>query len=166
LIIRKANIEDAAAISSLILNTAENQLRHEFSDEGWRLFERLLSRKTQASLIDNKKFNYFLAISQSLNSDEQLLGVLAIKDKNHLFHFFVKPECQSQGVGHKLWQTFLQVFNSENYSSQQFKEITVNSSDFALSFYQKLGFVMKTTRQQKNGVCYTPMIYCLEDSTN
>lgn len=160
--IRKAQVEDAEDISSLILNTAATQLRQEFSDDGWELFQRLLSKKTQQSLIDNKKFYYFLAVAATESTaDEHIVGILAIKDKNHLFHFFVQPQWQGKGIGRYLWQAFLQVFHTDKYSRKPFHEITVNSSDFGLPFYQKLGFVMKTTQQQKNGVCYTPMIYSI-----
>ena len=158
---------DIEAISELVLNTASIQLRHEFSDEGWQLFLQLLSSKTQQGMIRNKKFRYLVAIADETTGDKKISGVLAIKDRNHLFHFFVKPECQGKGIGKALWKTYLQQIKKEaskfRFLQKPFDEVTVNSSDFAIPFYLNLGFVMVSGRQKKNGICYTPMVYSLVD---
>ena len=91
-----------------------------------------------------------------------LAGILVIKDKNHLFHFFVKPQWQGRGIGKRLWYTYIEEYkalNSDKLFRQSFDLVTVNSSDFALQFYQQLGFAMNGERQKKKGVCYTPMTF-------
>ncbi len=161
--IKFATAKDAEDISTLILSVAATQLRDEFSDDGWTLFLELMSVKTQIGLIKNKKFFYLLAI----NSNDETVGVLAIKERSHLFHFFVLPAYQGHGVGKLLWSEYLADISQPtfNYRSpvKKFTEITVNSSDFGLEFYKSLGFIMSNGRQKKNGVCYTPMTYRLSN---
>jgi GNAT superfamily N-acetyltransferase len=82
-----------------------------------------------------------------------------------LFHFFVRTETQGKGIGKALWESCLQQLTAESTKSHTFRKsidkVTVNSSDFAIPFYLKLGFVMESGRQKKNGICYTPMVYNL-----
>lgn len=161
-----ANQHDAFAISSLILETATTQLRNEFSDDGWLLFLKLLSEDTQSSLIKNKKFYYRVVVNKNdYTNNRAIKGVLAIKDKTHLFHFFIKPDDQGKGIGKALWNAYLKDLKQDAFSLQSAQttvdRITVNSSDFGIPFYQSLGFLMANNRQKKNGICYTPMTFSL-----
>jgi GNAT superfamily N-acetyltransferase len=181
--IKQATEEDAKAISSLILETARAQLRGEFSDDGWALFLNLLNENTQKSLIKSKKFVYIVAVKEGAldkeavdvniegarNTDE-IVGVLAIKDVNHLFHFFISPAWQGKGIAKLLWnQGVIEIRESINKkiikAQNSDDSISVNSSDFGLKFYQHLGFVMVEGRQKKNGICYTPMRYTSPGAT-
>lgn len=161
--LREATTDDAETISSLILEVANNQLRSEFSDDGWQLFQKLLSLKTQVGLIKDKKYFYLVAIESNA-----IVGVLCIKERSHIFHFFVDSKYQGLGVGKILFNTYLDdLYNPQfNYRTEpkKFTEVTVNSSDFGLPIYQKLGFKIKNGRQMKNGVCYTPMTYAVNPS--
>jgi len=166
--IKHATVNDAKAISSLILETATAQLRGEFSDHGWDLFLKLLNEETQKSLIINKKFNYLVAVKDydDAKPNNEIVGVLVTKDVNHLFHFFIKPSWQGKGLGKLLWnRAVIEIRN--DLSKKQIKaqnneeSVSVNSSDFALTFYQHLGFLMEAGRQKKNGICYTPMTFSL-----
>jgi len=170
--IQAAKSENAKSISSLILQTATAQLRGEFSDDGWGLFQNLLCEETQKSLINNKKFDYHIVVLEQHDLKEfretTIVGVLVTKDINHLFHFFISPQWQNRGVGKLLWDQCLKTI-PENLSKNRIKpqnepnKITVNSSDFALGFYQHLGFVMDSKRQMKKGICYTPMHYLFDE---
>ena len=140
------------------MTTAENQLRNEFTDDGWELFLRLLSEKTQSDLLRSKNFNYRVAIV-----DNEIIGVLASKKVNHLFHFFIHPKWQNQGVGRALWNGYLQnLVTIIGIKNRGIKKITVNASDFAFKFYLKIGFTIKHQRQIKNGICFTAMEYLLD----
>ncbi|MFT5519913.1 MAG: GNAT superfamily N-acetyltransferase [Enterobacterales bacterium] len=159
--IKQATEDDAKAISSLILETASAQLRNEFSDDGWDLFLKLLNENTQKSLIKSKKFNYLVAVNENVAVNE-IVGVLATKDVNHLFHFFIKPSWQGKGLAKLLWnQAVIEIHDALNTKAIKAQNnddsVSVNSSDFALKFYQHLGFVMEAGRQKKNGICYTPL---------
>jgi len=158
--LRIATENDATEISSLILTVAHSQLRTEFSEDGWLLFKKLLAVKTLKGLLNNKKFFYLV-----VTKGQSVVGVLCIKDRSHVFHFFVHSEFQGRGIGKLLWKAYLNDIKKPrfNYGTpvKKFTEVSVNSSDYALPIYQKLGFKMKNGRQIKNGVCYTPLTFAL-----
>ena len=54
--LRHAKPEDAAAISELIITVARAQLRDEFTEEGWEMFLRLISKQTQRGIEADKHF--------------------------------------------------------------------------------------------------------------
>lgn len=150
--IRLATPDDAEAISNLVVTVAEAQLRGEFTDEGWELFLRLISRQTQQGLIADYQFQYLVACEP--NNPENIYGLLSSKHATHVFHFFILPEFQKQGIGRALWRHYL-----FHLPPAVGKIITVKSSDFACEFYNKLGFEQKQPRCVENGLAYTLMHY-------
>lgn len=154
--IRSATAADSEQISKLIINVAKAQLRNEFSQEGWELFLRLISRQTQQGLIADDQFNYWVAYETDDQNNDFIVGLLSSKNTTHIFHFFILPEYQRQGVGRALWRNFL--FQLPTTTPHI---ITVKSSDFACHFYHKLGFVDKQPRCIENGLVYTLMHYTI-----
>ncbi|SHJ32340.1 Acetyltransferase (GNAT) domain-containing protein [Clostridium amylolyticum] len=83
---------------------------------------------------------------------ETLLGVIATRNKgNHIALFFVDGKHHRQGIGKKLFQIVL-----ENSTA---KEITVNSSPYAVEVYHRLGFVDIAPEEKTNEIRYIPMVY-------
>ncbi len=152
--IRRASPQDSEQISNLIIQVATEQLRTEFSQEGWELFLRLISKQTQKGLIEDQQFQYWVAVD-SLSSDEaNIVALLSSKNTTHIFHFFILPQYQRKGIGTALWRNYL--FQLPVHRPLM---ITVKSSDFACDFYHKLGFVDKQPRCVENGLVYTLMQY-------
>ena len=67
-----------------------------------------------------------------------LCGVICLTAKNHLELLFVSEPHQRLGVATALWTLALELAAPDPTVPV---EITVNSSDYALGFYEKLGFV-------------------------
>lgn len=90
-------------------------------------------------------------------SEEELVGMLALRDQNHISMFFVKTEYHRKKVGRQLFQSCLNYVstNSEHHV------ITVNSSPYGVGFYHKLGFVDTGEEQERDGIRFTPMEYRL-----
>lgn len=83
---------------------------------------------------------------------ETLLGVIATRNKgNHIALFFVDGKHHRQGIGKKLFKIVL-----ENSTA---KEITVNSSPYAVEVYHRLGFVDIALEENTNEIRYIPMAY-------
>jgi GNAT superfamily N-acetyltransferase len=76
-----------------------------------------------------------------------VVGFIAFRRGNHLSLLFVRRELSRQGIGRELFTR----------CSKDIDEITVNSSDVAVGFYQKVGFVQTGDRFFKNGIWGTPM---------
>ena len=79
----------------------------------------------------------------------ELVGVLAMREPQHISLFFVKEAWHRQGVGRLLFDTMCRDYASQTY--------TVNSSPYAVEVYRHLGFTPTDTEQLTNGIRYTPM---------
>lgn len=82
---------------------------------------------------------------------QKLVGVLAVKDGNHISLFFVDRDLHRRGIGTALFLHYLQEIDVHT--------VTVNAAPIAVPFYEKLGFLKKNTEQTENGIRYTPMQY-------
>ncbi|WP_236146882.1 GNAT family N-acetyltransferase [Scytonema millei] len=76
-----------------------------------------------------------------------VVGFIAFRRGNHLSLLFVRREFARQGIGRELLAR----------NSNDLDTITVNSSDAAVGFYRKVGFIQSGDRFFKNGVWATPM---------
>ena len=59
----------------------------------------------------------------------------------------------------KLIEVIGEMFDSV-YADQLQMQITVNSSSYAVKFYESLGFSKTSEEQETDGFKYTPMQYC------
>jgi GNAT superfamily N-acetyltransferase len=145
--IRKATPDDSGQISKLLCELTAKFIAKEFSAYGRQL---LLDAMKPDVIAKNIQSGYRYHIAEI---DGQLVGVVAVRDNSHLFHFFVAEQYQRQGIAKQLWNTAMRVCDEEGNPG----EYTVNSSRYALDVYKALGFVTDAAVQQKNGVVYYPM---------
>ncbi|MGN1421421.1 MAG: GNAT family N-acetyltransferase [Eubacterium sp.] len=113
----------------------------EYSQEGINNF--------RASLDDKERTNALKWYGAFDNGS--LVGVLTMREPQHIGGFFVKANCQGKGLGRMLFESM-----KADYEKQEF---TVNSSPYAVQIYEHLGFVATDTEQTVNGIRFTPMIY-------
>ena len=83
----------------------------------------------------------------------KLVGVVAVRNNNHLYHLFVAERYHHRGIAKKLWQLAME----ECLRNGNTGEFTVNSSTYAQDVYKSLGFVAQSGPQEKNGVIFIPM---------
>lgn len=82
--------------------------------------------------------------------EKELQGVIATRSEgNHIALFFVREDCQRQGIGRQLFEIALNKSTS--------KKMTVNSSPFAVDVYHKLGFKNVDNEHIMDGIRYIPM---------
>lgn len=83
--------------------------------------------------------------------DNELIGIIGTKNnRQHISLFFINPKYHRKGIGSILFDYA--------YSNHKVTPITVNSSSFAVRFYENLGFTKTAEEQETNGLRYTPMI--------
>jgi len=81
-----------------------------------------------------------------------IIGMLATRNNGtHIALFFVDENYHKQGIGRQLFETALRDCPA--------KEMTVNSSPYAVKVYHALGFTNTDAEQIDNGIRYFPMIY-------
>ena len=144
--LRPASEDDAPAISVLIHRNLA-QLTVDPSGTDAERFLEIVTPQALCGYITSPDFRYVVAMA-----DEGLAGVVAIRNGTHLYHLFVQPERQNQGLGRQLWAHARQALVSATAT-----ELTVNSSASGVSVYEAFGFVVCGERVEQNGVAFVPM---------
>lgn len=81
-----------------------------------------------------------------------IVGVLGIRKKNHVSLLFVEPQYHHQGIATALLKS---IFKEKIRDG--IREMTVNSSPYAVQFYHKLGFIDMDKEICADGIRFTPM---------
>lgn len=81
--------------------------------------------------------------------DNNVIGMIATRDMNHIAMYFVDEEYQGKGIGRSLYNTVCEL-NTDNY-------FTVNASPYAKEIYEHMGFVCAQDMQEVNGIKFYPM---------
>lgn len=142
--LRPAQASDATAISALI-----RQFTHEFTisadGSGAEQFLASISVEAEAGYISDPRYRYITACVGDV-----LAGFIAMRDRSHVFHLFVAPEFQHQGLATRLWHAALTF-------SPGVTGFTVNSSPSALPVYQRFGFAPTGAQVEMHGIRFVPM---------
>jgi ribosomal protein S18 acetylase RimI-like enzyme len=97
---------------------------------------------SDASLLEQMRNNHIFLLAEE---KEQLVGFASYElhfennKETRLHKIYVLPEIQGKGVGKKLLSEIIKIAQRNN---DQRISLTVNRTNEALKFYQKLGFVI------------------------
>ena len=145
--IRPAQRSDATIISAFLVPLVAKFVNHEFDPPTRERFLSTFSPTAIEGYLDSG-FRYHLAESQG-----SLVGVVSTRDDSHLYHLFVAESTQGTGLGRRLWQIAREASLAAGYRG----DFTVNSSRFAVGFYERLGFERDGPENIKDGVVSVPM---------
>src|SRR5438874_5461119 len=130
MLIRSATVEDAPAISALVIASAREHIASSLSDGGLSHLLSEMTTENQAKRIRNG-YQFFVALES-----DTLVGTAAIRLPSHLYYLFVDTQHQGRGIGRQLWNHARDwIASSPNHGL-----ITVNSSLNAITVYERLGF--------------------------
>ena len=115
--------------------------------EGAEQFFESVSGEAERGYLCSDRYDFLPA-----EDGGELAGVIAMRDRTHLFHLFVLPKFQRQGLARDLWQRVRKMAGASG--GQAF---TVNSSLFAVPVYESFGFKAVSQPVQKDGVVFVPM---------
>ncbi len=142
MVIEKINPENREKAMELVLSVFMQYEAPDYSEEGVQTF---------INFINNKEAIDKLEMYGAFNNGE-IAGVIATRNwGNHITLFFVDGKYHRQGIGRKLFETVIK--------SSKEKQITVNSSPYAVEVYKKLGFILNSNEQVADGMRFTPMTY-------
>lgn len=156
--IQRAQVRDAAHISALIAGVARYFTVHP-QGQGAEAFLVSMSADAIASYIRDEAFTYVVAWDES----GDMAGAAALRSDNHLFHLFVAPAWQRQGVATLLWQDLARRAQVESRGGRPF---TVNATPYAVPFYERMGFEVAGKRVETRGVAFIPMTRPLQFEPN
>ena len=86
-------------------------------------------------------------------SNGAIAGFVGVRDNQHLYHLFVEKSMQHRGIGRRLWHFAKRDCLNHGHRAA----FTVNASDNAVQFYERVGFIRDGVAQNANGVLYNPM---------
>ncbi len=143
--IRSAQAEDAADLSALACSLAHFYLADaDAALPAWLADS--LSTAAFTRRLHEHDFRHWLAVRA-----HHTVGFIALYQGSHLYHLFVAEHCHGHGLARQLWHTAQSHCPALSY--------TVRSSVFAVPVYQALGFHNSQPLQQKDGICFQPMIW-------
>jgi len=141
--------EDAIQVSSLVWSTFAEFEAPGYKQEGIDEFKQYILPENINSRCNCG--NYFVICCKE---NDEIVGVLAMRENKHISLMFVKKEHQRKGFARKLFEFALE---SCCNSDSTLQAITVNSSRYAVEIYEKLGFIKIDSEQETHGIRFTPM---------
>lgn len=136
-------------VSSLVWNVFSEFEAPDYKQEGIEKFKRFILPE---QIKDNSDAGKLRVICCKNNSE--IIGVIAIRDNSHISLLFVQKEYHRQGIASKLFKIATEKCCKTN---PELKNITVNSSPYAVMIYEKMGFERTDTEQEINGIRFIPM---------
>lgn len=139
--VKKLSKKEIPCALELVRNVFLEFDAKDYSKEGVREF---------MNTLDNEGFVESLKFYGAFEGKE-MVGVLAMREKQHISLFFVKAEHHKKGIGRKLFEYMK--------NDCAIREFTVNSAPYAAEVYRRLGFVDTAAEQITNNIRYIPMKY-------
>lgn len=141
--IREAIESDATSISELI-HRVSMQCNFSEMEPCPQWFIESIKPDALKPLIVSDDYLWLIAVERG-----EVAGVITLFEGNLVKYLFVHPKFQRKGIARRLWQQVTPVLRSE---------ISVRSSLFAVTFYEKRGFKKVGEVKFFNGVSFQTMI--------
>jgi GNAT superfamily N-acetyltransferase len=145
--IRPLHDSDIRAVATLMRSLSDEFIVHECTPEAAAYFANENNESGIRGFVQSG-MAYYVA-----EKDDQIAGFIALRDNRHVFHMFVDKAYHRQGIASALWQ----VARAAALATGNPGQFTVNASNYALSVYEKMGFVRTAETQCKNGIYFNPM---------
>lgn len=125
----------------------------DYSENGIKTFKELIDPERLRIQIKGNNFKMYCCFDRDV-----LAGILAFREVTHISLLFVRKSHQRRGIAKKL----LEIAVTDIFElNPAVKELTVNSSPYAVEIYKRLGFVSTDVMQEKDGIIFMPMKKCL-----
>ena len=142
ILVRRIEEGEYVEASNLVLSVFGEMVAVSMEPDGVVAFEAFASAEQMRSR-DNAGSTTFIAKDGS-----DLMGVLQVRDEEHISLFFTVPAFQGQGIGRALICA----------ADQHHVLRTVNSSTIAAKAYERLGFSASGQEQVQHGILFIPMV--------
>ena len=139
---------DVSALSVLIRRTFLQYIACTYRRRGVRRF---LRHNSPRGLRSRLRAGQLLVVAEPAGRREGPVGVIALRGGSHVSLLFVDPTFHGRGIGRGLLRAAVETLGNGTST------ITVNSSEFALGFYRRLGFEPTGAAFFRKGTKITPM---------
>jgi len=145
-LLEPADLEEAMALVWEVF--AEFQAP-EFTQEGIEEFWRFIDGEYMNMMLGEGIMTFWGAFE-----DDLMVGVCAVRDNNHIALLFVDGEYHRRGIGSTLLK---KAVADCKYLDPDLNRVTVNSSPFAVPFYEAMGFKALSGMVEEDGMKFMPM---------
>ena len=136
-------------VCELITQVFDEFIAPDFSPEGVKEFLKYIQPN---ALRQRSEANHFSLVA---TLGEKIVGVIEIRNHNHISLYFVDQKYLGAGIGKALWRRALAICRREH---AELPHISVNSSPYAVPIYEKLGFHQTKAEQVVHGIRFVPMV--------
>lgn len=141
--IRPASVADAEAISRLVMTRAADVMSTpDAFVPSWFLDSLRPPATTQR--LRSPSFRYFVA-----EDADGLAAVVALRERTHLYHLFVRTDLQRRGLARAIWTHARAAAGVDSF--------TVNAAPNAVTMYRRLGFASSGVELNVDGLVHVPM---------
>lgn len=91
----------------------------------------------------------------SPDGKEKIVGIVSLREVNHISLLFVDEKYHKRGIGRALLQYAARYL----YEDQGKIFCTVNAAPYAVEFYKKIGFHAVKPEESKDGIRFTSMVW-------
>lgn len=148
-IVRRINHTEVVDVCNLVARTFNEFIAPEFTEEG---VDEFFLYSNPSALKKRLELDYFSIVAEY---GGKLAGMIEVKRNNHISMLYVDKQFQRKGLAKTLIQNALKHISSDKEIP---KDITVNSSRYAVPFYESLGFIQFEEEKTIYGVIHIPMV--------
>jgi len=147
---RQFQIGEENDVCGLISEIFDEFVAPDYSEEGVQEFYRYANAE---ALVARRGDEVFCLVAESSG---RLVGMIEMLACAHISLLFVRE--RGKGIAKELFNRALARCKKERPG---ISELTVNSSRYAVSIYERLGFRTIDKEQEKNGIIFIPMRYAV-----
>ena len=148
-VLRQTLESDVKDLSELVCNSFVTLASADWSSAAT---EKLVADSSPEAMLTALKGSHFSKVALSNN---QIVGMVLFSKPNVMKMLFVSPDMTRRGFGRLLWESARE---SVEKSEPAVSTIELNSTTFAIPFYQSVGFVPVSTKFEIEGAIMTRMV--------
>ncbi len=147
--IQGADAAELPRVAKLVLRVFDEFVAPGYSAEGVRNFRAYAAAEaiTARAATGNLLFT-------AATTGDKLVGMIEIRNLNHISLLFVDPAFHRRGVARRLLDRALRECLGRNPA---FAGFTVHASPYSVPIYGQLGFEAEGPEVEQDGIIYTPM---------
>lgn len=147
--IRKINDYEAIEVCNLVARTFNEFIAPEFTQQG---VDEFFLYSNPSALKKRLELDYFSMVAEYA---DKIAGMIEVKGNTHISMLYVDKQFQRKGIAKSLINN---AFKHVSFEKETPKDITVNSSRYAIPFYESLGFIQFEEEKSIYGVIHIPMV--------
>ena len=150
---RLMQTEDVGNVSVLVNSVFDIYIAPQYTPQGKSEFRKYTESEAFLERIDQGHF-VIIAVREDV-----LIGMIEMRENNHVSLLFVAEAFQRQGVSRVLLE---QATTHARCLGAELERITVNSSRYGVQVYEALGFRQTGPERTINGIAFIPLAKRIE----